>query len=287
MAQNVDKWRVDEMVRVLKVSRSGYYAWRKREPSKRAIANEKLKYYISSIHKISRQVYGLPRIQAELKSINQPSNHKRVRRLMRELGVRAKQKRKYRNTTDSKHSLPVAKDLVCRDFNPEQQDRIWAADISYIWTHEGWLYLAVILDLFSRRVIGWAMADNMRTGLVLSALDMAIKTRNLKNGADLIHHSDRGSQYASDAYQQRLLALEIKPSMSRKGDCWDNAVVESFFHSLKAEHVSFQTYWTRSQAKQSIFEWIEVFYNRQRRHSAVGYRTPVEHELLSKEDLVA
>lgn len=281
MAQNVDKWRVDEMVRVLKVSRSGYYAWRKREPSKRAIANEKLKYYISSIHKISRQVYGLPRIQAELKSINQPSNHKRVRRLMRELGVRAKQKRKYRNTTDSKHSLPVAKDLVCRDFNPEQQDRIWAADISYIWTHEGWLYLAVILDLFSRRVIGWAMADNMRTGLVLSALDMAIKTRNLKNGADLIHHSDRGSQYASDAYQQRLLALEIKPSMSRKGDCWDNAPMESFWGTLKQELIYHERFATREEAMAKIFEYVEVFYNRQRRHSSTDFKSPAEFERLA------
>ena len=258
------------------LSASGYYAWFKREPSKRQKENDDLKYRISSIFKISRGTYGRPRIHDELNKNGYKCSPGKVKRLMDELGIKVKKKRLYKVTTDSNHILPVAPNLLNRKFKPGAENEVWASDISYIDTGEGWLYLAVVIDLFSRRVIGWSMQNHMRKSLVIDALDMAIKSRHIKPG--LIHHSDRGSQYCSHRYQEKLTINGLVPSMSRRGDCWDNAVVESFFASLKKDLVHRQRFETRADAKINIFEYIEVFYNRIRSHSTLGYLSPVRYE---------
>lgn len=264
------------MCKVLGVSRSGYYAYRKRKPSKRAIENTRLLVEIREIYRSKRQVYGSPRIHAELASRGVACSKNRVARLMRQAEIRAKTKRKYKATTDSNHSLAVKENLLNRNFKAEKPDKIWVADISYIHTDEGWLYLAAVLDLYSRRVVGWHMAPHMRTELVEKALEMAIKQR--RPGANLIHHSDRGSQYASIDYQKLLKEHEMKCSMSRKGDCWDNAPMESFFKTLKSELVEWERYRTRKEAKRSISEYILGFYNSERLHSTLGYTSPNEFE---------
>lgn len=267
---------VSRLCQVLLVSRSGFYDWLKRQPSQRSQENCALTEMIKSIYQDSRGTYGAPRIHAELKRQGSQVSRKRVARLMREQGLRAKSKRRFKATTNSQHNKPIAPNLLAREFNPIRANIAWAADITYIPTNEGWLYLATVIDLYSRKIVGWSMSERMKTTLVEDALMMAIQTRQPEPG--LVHHSDRGVQYASECYQSLLTQFGMRCSMSAKGDCYDNAVMESFYHSLKNELVYHERYQTRDEARQSIFDYIEVFYNRQRLHSTLGYQSPVEYE---------
>lgn len=268
---------VGKMCRVLEVSRGGYYAWLTRPESRRARANRRLLVNIKAVFRANKEVYGSPRVHCELRAQGIACGRNRVVRLMRAHGLRAKQSKKFRPvTTQSAHTLPVAPNVLGRNPAVSRADQAWAADITYIPTREGWLYLAVVLDLFNRGVIGWAMRKDLSRQVVVRALAMALGRR--KPAAGLIHHSDRGSQYASGEYQGLLAAHGIVCSMSRKGDCYDNAVVESFFHTLKTEQVHHRDYATRREAEADIFEYIEVFYNHRRRHSALGYLSPAEFE---------
>jgi transposase InsO family protein len=232
---------------------------------------------IRTAHTQSRRLYGSPRVHAAVVASGEPCCVNTVARLMRAEGLRAKIRRKFRVTTDSSHSLPVAANLLSRDFNASAPNQKWVADITYIPTGEGWLYLATELDLHSRRLVGWSMSERMTADLVIAALHMAIEQR--RPSAGLIHHSDRGSQYASHAFRQLLDAHQMLASMSRKADVYDNAVMESCFGTLKKELVHAANYPTRAEARQAIFEYIEVFYNRQRRHSTLDYRSPAEYEV--------
>jgi len=264
------------MCQVLNVSRSGYYSWLNRTPSKRKLENEELKIKIAEIYWQSRGTYGSPRIHEKLKKEGYHYNIKRIARLMKELGLKAIQKRKFKVTTDSNHNYPVKENLLKREFDVDTPNKAWVSDITYISTQEGWLYLTVIIDLYSRKVVGWSMNKRMTKQLVIDALIMAVKKRKPSKG--LIFHSDRGSQYASHDFQNSLLRYGMKSSMSRKGDCWDNAVAESFFSSLKIELIYHNRYQYRSQARQDIFEYIEVFYNKDRLHSYLDYKSPEEYE---------
>ena len=264
------------MCRVLEVSRSGYYAWRTRKPSKRARENKMLNEKIVEIHGQSRRTYGSPRVTEELEAQGFKVDRKRVARRMAELGLSGDLKPKFRNA-DSEPTAEIAANILERQFETEAPDRVWVSDITYVWTAVGWLYLAVVLDLYSRRVVGWAMADHMRAELVLDALSAALGSRE-PSEAGLIFHSDQGSQYKATRVREALDAAGITCSMSRRGNCWDNAVAESFFATLKREHVYRTIFLTREAATTSIAEWIEVFYNGQRKHSALGYCTPVEYE---------
>lgn len=277
---HADRFPVRLMCRALKVSASGFYAWATRPESERAVANRGLLVHIRAFHARSDRTYGSPRIHRDLREAGHAVGENRIARLMRESGIRAKTVRKWRATTDSKHSLPVAANALDRQFAVSAPNRVWAGDITYLWTEEGWLYLAVVLDLYSRAVIGWAMGSRLTADLAAEALTMALWRR--KPGRGLLHHSDRGVQYASLDYQRLLADAGVACSMSRKGNCWDNAVVESFFRTLKVERVYHRRYLTREEAKQDVFHWIEVFYNRQRRHSTLGYRSPAEFEAMSK-----
>jgi putative transposase len=273
-------WPVRVMCDALSVSPSGYYAWRSRPQSPRNIANRALLGDIQRIHAHHRGRYGAPRIHAELRAEGQAVSRKRIERVMRHHGIRARAPRRYRVcTTDSKHSLPVAPNLLDQNFVANRPNQVWLADITYIATGEGWLYLAVILDLFTRKVVGWAMRDHMRAELTIAALTMAIQRR--RPGAGLIHHSDRGSQYAAGDYRDILQAAAIAQSMSRKGNCWDNAPMESFFGTLKTELVHHREYSDRDAARRDLFAYIEGYYNRQRIHSAIGYITPDQAEAKS------
>jgi len=241
---------------------------------------------ISEIHKGSRSIYGAPRIHETLKARGIRCGLNRVARLMKEAGIRSKVKRKFKATTNSKHDHPIAPNLLNQDFKTYSPDAIWVSDITYIWTDEGWLYLATTMDLFSRAIVGWAMDSRMKSDLVVSALDMALNARMPARG--LIHHSDRGVQYAAKPFQELLTANGIVCSMSRKGNCYDNAVQESFYHTLKTELVHHEHYLTRDQARASIFDYIEVFYNRERIHSTLGYVSPLQFELeFENQQLVA
>jgi transposase InsO family protein len=264
------------MCRALAVSAAGYYAWRSRPESSRFIQTRTFLSTIRVIHRESRETYGSPRIWSALVKQGHRVGEHRVARLMRQNGIRAKTVTKWRATTSSSHGLPVAANTLDRQFRASQPNRVWAGDITYVWTREGWLYLAVLLDLYSRAVIGWAMGPRLTGALTEQALRMALTTRQPTAG--LLHHSDRGSQYAARSYQQLLTMHGITASMSRKGNCWDNACVESFFGTLKRELVYQRQYATRSDATQDIFEYIEVFYNRNRRHSMLGYQSPAEYE---------
>jgi len=274
-----EEFTVNVLCHTLNVSRSGYYAWRDRPLSERDWVNQSIVTEMRAIHRESRQTYGSPRVYAELRFRGYPINRKRVERLMRLHGMAAKQRKKHRVvTTNADPNHPVAPNLLNQDFTASRPNEKWAADISYIETAEGWLYLASIMDLFSRRIVGWAMADNLETDLPKSALAMALQRRCPPKG--LIQHSDRGSQYTSAAYQAVLAEAEIQVSMSGTGNCYDNAAKESFFGTLKMEHVYWCEYKTRAEGRASIFEYIEVFYNRRRRHSTIGYHTPEEFERL-------
>lgn len=268
-------FRVKLMCRVLDVSSSGYYAWRKRPSSAREMANHTLLQEIQAAHQASKGVYGSPRIYHEVKEKVSCSQN-RVARLMKKHGIAAKQKRRYKQTTKANGAHPVAPNLIDRDFAAAAPNEKWTTDITYIPTLEGWLYLAVVLDLFSRRIVGWAMSARMTSDLVLDALHMAIRER--KPAVGLIHHSDRGSQYTGAPYQALLKSHQFQVSMSGTGNCYDNAPTESFFGSLKMEWVHHTIYETRAQARTDIFFYIEAFYNRQRRHSMLGYVSPAAHE---------
>jgi putative transposase len=265
------------MCKVLNLARSGYYAWCKRQDSPRNQENAVLSEQIKEIHQSSRQTYGSPRIHAALIAKGFRIGRQRVVRLMARLGIYAHSKRKFKVTTDSQHHLPIAENILDRNFTTTEPDQAWVADITYIWTSQGWLYLAVVIDLFSRRVIGWSMAEHMRTELITTALDAALGQR-IPSPSGLVFHSDRGSQYASSDYQLMLQKAGITCSMSRRANCWDNAVAESFFGTLKIELIHPRIFSNRAIAKTIIAEWIEVFYNRQRLHSTIGYLSPVQFE---------
>ena len=273
-----DSYPVRLMCAVLEVSPAGYYAWRERPVSERARSNATLLAAIRQVHRDSCGRYGSPRVHAVLRAQERSASRGRVERMMRRHGIRAIMAAPRRvRTTDSRHDLPIAPNLIARDFTAAAPNRIWLADITYIPTAEGWLYLAAVMDLFSRKIVGWAMRDHMRVELVSSALSMAI--RQQRPGAGLIHHSDRGVQYASHEYRAALAAADLTASMSRKADCYDNAPMESCFHTLKTELVHHRDYQTRAEAKRDIFAFIEGFYNRTRLHSAIGYISPIEMEL--------
>jgi putative transposase len=255
------------MCRQLSVSRSGYYRWKTREPSQRQKEDIRLKVAIKASHEQSRGTYGSPRIVDDLKEQGFDVSRRRVARLMAEEGITGTPKKPFKRTTDSKHSEAIADNTLDRNFNVDAPDTAWATDITYVRTWDGWMYLAVVVDLFSRRVIGWATATHMRTKLVMKALDMALGRRLPEPG--LLHHSDRGSQYASRDYRKALDDRGIVCSMSRRGDCWDNAVVESFFATLKKELIHRKPWPTARAAREAIVEYIEVFYNRKRKHSTL------------------
>lgn len=268
---------VQRMCRVIGAARSGYYRWKRQPQSKRHKDNEKILMEIKESHKNSRRAYGSPRITKDLQTRGTKCSENRIARLMKIHGIIAKTKKKFKATTNSKHNLPVAPNLLNQDFVADKPNTVWVSDITYIPTLEGWLYLAVILDIYSRQVVGWAMSDRLTSDFVVKALYQAIGRR--RPSLRCIFHSDRGVQYASSDFRDALRAYGFIQSMSRKGNCYDNAVAESFFHTLKTEHVYDYRYETRAEAMQSIFEYIEMFYNRQRRHSALGYRSPVSFEL--------
>jgi transposase InsO family protein len=258
------------------VSSSGYYAWRKRGPSQRSLTDAELLVEIGDIYLENKKRYGSPRIFEELRARGYRVSRKRVEHLMRADGLRAKHPRKFKVTTDSNHQDPVAKNTLNREFEVDVPNARWAADITFVWTNQGWLYLAVVMDLFSRRIVGWQMSTCITRQLVIDALQMALQARRPESG--LLHHSDRGCQYASFNYRKMLEDAGCVCSMSRKGNCWDNAPVESFFATLKRELVHDRRYQTRRQAQSEIFEFIEVWYNRKRRHSSLGYLCPAEYE---------
>ena len=264
------------MCRVLKVSASGYYAWQQRPASTRCEENQRLLGHIRSIHTKSTGTYGSLRVRAELRDQGHPCGRHRVARLMRTEGLQGIPKRRFRRTTTSGHKLPVAPNRLKQDFTATVPNHRWVSDITYVRTGEGWLYLAIILDLYSRKVVGWSTSARLQRDLVLEALTMALGLRLPTLG--LIHHSDRGSQYASAEFQQLLKAQGITCSMSGVGHCYDNAVAESFFATFKRERVYRQHYQTRAEAKADVFHYIEVFYNRQRRHSTLGQRSPAQFE---------
>jgi transposase InsO family protein len=273
------------LCRTLQVSRAGFYAWQARPPAPRARTDARLGLEIAAIHAESRQRSGRPRIHAELAHRGCRTSRKRVARLMRVRGLAARRRRRFRVTTHSQHSFPVAPNVLARQFDRLQPNQAWVTDITYIPTVEGWLYLAVILDLCSRLAVGWAMSDRITDALTLEALGMAVARRQPPQG--LLHHSDRGSQYASGDYQRMLAQYGIVGSMSRRGNCWDNAVAESFFATVKVELVHDAAWATRATARVALVEYLEVFYNGQRRHSALGYLSPRaferqrEHEALA------
>lgn len=270
------EFRIQPMCRVLQVSRSGYYEYLNRPPSERSIADDKLRPQIRAAFTKGRKNYGTRRIKKALVKKKNIVSRRRIGRLMAEEDLKVQTKRKFKVTTDSNHDKPIAPNLLNREFTVAKPDSVYVGDITYIRTREGWLYLATVMDLFSRAVVGWSMGSRMKTGLVNDAILMAIWKRKPDKG--LIFHSDRGSQYASDAYRKTLKTHGIKASMSKKGDCWDNAVAESFFHTLKIELVHHCDFETREEARAALFEYIEVFYNRQRLHSSNGYEAPLVYE---------
>lgn len=267
-----NQFSIERMCAVLSVQRSGYYAWQKRKPGKQEQANKGLDKKIVDLFNKHKERYGAPRLTDELRDEGEMCSKNRVSRRMKHLGIKAKGKKKFKNTTDSNHNLPVAPNLLNRDFKADFPNQKWCGDISYIWTDEGWLYLATVIDLYSRKVVGWSLQPTMTKQLVCDALIMALWRRGFPKG--ILFHSDRGSQYCSNDYQKMLKHYHLKCSMSRKGNCWDNAVAESFFHSLKTELVHGNRYATRNIAKENIFQYIEVYYNRFRRHSSIGSLAP-------------
>jgi transposase InsO family protein len=278
--QQQTEFGIRAMSRVLQVSRSGYYESLRRPPSAHSIEDDKLRPQVKAAFKTGRKNYGTRRIKDALKKQEARVSRRRIGRLMREEDLQVQTKRKFKVTTDSNHDKPIAPNLLEREFTVNTPDTVYVGDITYIPTREGWLYLAVVIDLFSRAVVGWSMGSRITAGLVNGAMLMALWKRTPAEG--LIFHSDRGSQYASDSHRTLLDDHGFKASMSKKGDCWDNAVAESFFHTLKIELVHHCDYETRDEARASIFEYIEVFYNRQRSHSANGYEAPLTFETMQK-----
>jgi transposase InsO family protein len=276
MKAHQDKLSIKKMCTVFGVARSGYYAWLKKAPGKRAQANADLDKKILRLFNHHKERYGAPRLRDDLQEEGELVSKNRVARRMKALGIKAKGKKKFKATTDSKHDLPVSANLLNRDFTATKPNEKWCGDISYVWTEEGWLYLATVIDLYSRKVIGWSLQSTMTKQLVCDALMMALWRRGFPR--DVLFHSDRGSQYCSHDYQNMLKHYGLTCSMSRKGNCWDNAVAESFFHTLKTELIHHERYTTRESAKQSIFQYIEVYYNKLRRHSTLGSLSPENFE---------
>ena len=267
------------MCSVLKVSRSSFYDWVKSSPSKRSLEDQFFSQKIKVFFIESRCTYGSRRLRKCLMKVGITLSRRRVKKLMKSMGLSCKTKKKFKVTTDSKHTNPIACNILNRNFQALKPNIKFVGDITYIWTEEGWLYLAVVIDLFSRRVVGWSLDKTMTATLVNEALLMAINSRKPKNG--LLWHTDRGSQYASNSHRRLLKEQGIIQSMSRKGNCWDNSVSESFFHTLKTELTYHFNFKTRTEAKMEIFEYIEVFYNRKRLHSTNNYYSPVEYEMLA------
>ncbi len=279
-------WSVRRMCSALRVHRSGYYAWRDGPASSHAAEDARLVVHIKAIHRRSRATYGAPRVHAELVAEGHYVGRRRVARLMREHGLVGIPKKRFRATTDSDHDAPIAPNLLERDFTASAPNRVWVGDITYLRTRRGWAYLAVLIDLYSRKVVGWSVADHMRTELVEDALHMAIATRAPASG--VVHHTDRGVQYTSAPYQERLAQLGAKVSMSRKGDCWDNAVAESFFGTLEQELVGQSDRWEDvDAARAAVGDYIHHFYNAVRRHRTLGQRSPVEFEAQAREEALA
>jgi putative transposase len=270
---------VSSICRVLGVTKSGFYAWVKRPKPARAKRDAQLAATVAAVHQRSRRTYGSPRVHRELKARGVRVSKKRIERLMRENGIQGRNKRRFKRTTDSKHGGPIAPNILARNFRVAEPNRAWVTDVTAIATGEGWLYLAPMLDLHSRRVVAWAASESNNTTLALEVLRAALRARRPPPG--LLHHSDRGSPYASDDYRAELRAHRVRRSMSRKGDCWDNSVAESFFATLRAELVDHERYPTREAARRSIGDYIDNFYNVERRHSHLGYLNPVEFELRS------
>ena len=276
MKEHSGMYPVKKMADVLKVSRSRYYAWLKKPWSTRTQCDSELLGIIKTIHEEKRKTYGSPRMHDEIKKKGQKCSRKRVARIMRENDIYARKKKRFKVTTDSSHQLPIAPNVLNREFSVTSPNMVWVSDITYIDTKEGWLYLCIILDLCSRKAVGWSMVSRMEATLVTSALSMAVLHRTPPK--ELIFHSDRGGQYASKAFRKKLDEYFMIQSMSRKGNCWDNACAESFFSTLKNEEVFCQSYKTRNDARTRIFEYIAVFYNRQRSHSFLDYLSPEEFE---------
>ena len=276
MEQHKDKFSIDLMSNILSVSRSGYYAWANRAPSKRTVENTRLDVEIKALFDEHKSRYGAPRLTKVLQSKGYICSHTRIERRMSIMGLKAVAKRKFKVTTDSEHHLPVFENVLARDFVAESPNQKWSGDISYVRADEGWMYLAVVIDLYSRTVIGWAMNKRMTKSLVCDALMMALFRRKFPKG--VIMHTDRGSQYCSKRYRNMLKHFQLIGSMSRRGNCWDNAISETFFHTLKVELIHQQHYKTREEAKQSIFQYIEVYYNQKRLHSSLDYKTPYAFE---------
>jgi len=276
IAQHKNAWSIALQCRVLGVKRNGYYNYLKTQGKPTDPVHDEMIEWVKDIAKSSKDTYGSRRMKKALNALGYPVSRNKARTLMKEAKVKAKQRKKYKATTNSNHKQPVFENLLNREFEVAEPDMVYAADVTYVWTQEGWLYLAVVIDLCTRQVVGWSMSSRMKAKLVCDALQMALWRRRPKAG--LIHHSDRGSQYASKAFRRLLKAHGIQGSMSRKGDCWDNAVVESFFGSLKQELVQWKNYQTRYEAQQDILEYIAMFYNSKRLHSYLGYMSPNDFE---------
>lgn len=275
IAERRTDYGLDMMCSVLNVSVSGYRAWdRGGKPNRTRLTDSQMLIMIQAIHAEFKGIYGSPRMVRELRARGFPASKPRVERLMQENGIRARHKRRYKVTTDSKHNLPIAANLLDRNFNPSRPNQVWTSDITYLWTDEGWLYLAIVLDLFNREVVGWSLKPRMTADIVTDALTMAWFRKKPASG--LLHHSDRGSQYASRVLQGKLKEYGMVCSMSRKGNCWDNAPTESWFNSFKNERVHDLRYETRDEMKAMTFEYIEVLYNRKRQHSTLGYKSPIQ-----------
>jgi putative transposase len=273
------RWPVVMLCNALGVSRSGFYAWKARPEAPRAKADAELVVEIRAAHKAGREAYGSPRVTRALRLKGRHVGKKRVERLMRSEGIVGRKKKRFRKTTDSAHADPIAPNVLDRRFNAHAANAAWVTDVTYVWTHQGWLYLAAILDLFSRRVVGWAAGANNDKQLAIDALAAAVKARRPPPG--VLHHSDRGSVYASGDYRDALDALGAVKSMSRKGDCWDNAVAESFFATIKREMIDQEDFHSRGEAVAAIADYIDNFYNVHRLHSSIGYLSPLEFELRS------
>jgi len=274
--QHAKAFALSELCAMLEVSISGFRAWKRGGiPGRKRLTDTQMLTVIRAIHAELKGAYGSPRMVRELRQRGFTAGKERIERLMRENGIRARHKRRYKVTTDSKHGLPVAENLLAREFSPSAPNQVWTSDITYLWTDEGWLYLAVVLDLFNREVIGWSLKPRMTSDIVTDALTMAWFRRRPAPG--VLHHSDRGSQYASKAFQDKLREFGMTCSMSRKGNCWDNAPTESWFNSFKNERYHGHRYATHADMKAAAFEYIEVFYNRKRQHSTLGYRSPLQY----------
>jgi transposase InsO family protein len=275
VAAQASSYPVKVVCRVLGLARSGYYRWKQQSTSNHAEQDARLTTHITTIFRDSRRTYGSPRVHASLHAQGIRCSKMRVARLMRTNAHVARRKRRHVQTTTSHHNEPIVANELARNFQTNAPNQVWVADITYLPTRQGWLYLAVVLDLYARRVVGWSMDSSLERSLVIRALQHALECRRPSDG--LVHHSDRGCQYASSDYQALLAKAEMKPSMSRKGNCWDNAVMESFFASLKAE-IGIEVFDSHAQARSCVFEYIERFYNRQRRHSTLAYLTPADFE---------